>query len=353
MRQIPIIVFGAGGVGGRLLQQIVDGRETVAARAGVRFDVVAVADSRRWCWEPAGLTDEQLRELMQKKVDGTPIGPERPTPLEILATAAQAGVEGAVLVDVTAAEGMNVALDAALAHKYGVVLANKKPLAAPWPTARRYYNNRRVRHESTVGGGQPVIATLRYLLDTGDPILRIEGQLSGTLGFICQQLDHEVAFSTALASARAQGFTEPDPREDLSGEDVMRKALILARMVGWPVEAEDVTLEPLYPEEMADLGIAAFMEATSQLDAPMAERVAAAREEGQVLRYLAVIEDGAIRVGLAPVPATSPLANLKYVSFRTGRYDDEPLLIGGKGAGVAMTAAGVHGDLIALAREVM
>jgi homoserine dehydrogenase len=269
----------------------------------------------------------------------------------MLATAAMAGVEGAVAVDVTAAGDMEAALDAALAHRYGIVLANKKPLAGPWATARRYFNQPRVRHESTVGGGQPVIATLRTLLDTGDPILRIEGQLSGTLGYVYQQLDRGTPFSQALASARAQGFTEPDPREDLGGQDVMRKALILARMAGWPLEAADVAVESLYPPVLADLPVDRFMKDAVQLDAPMAARVAAAGAEGAVLRYLAVVADGQARVGLERVPASSPLANLKYISFRTGRYDDEPLLLGGKGAGVEMTAAGVHGDIIGLARE--
>jgi homoserine dehydrogenase len=120
----------------------------------------------------------------------------------------------------------------ALALDYGVVLANKKIFAGPWESAQTYFNNPRIRHESTVGGGQPVIATLRYLLDTNDPVSEIEGQLSGTLGFLCQQLDQDVPFSTAVAEAKARGYTEPDPRDDLGGMDVMRKVLILGRMAG-------------------------------------------------------------------------------------------------------------------------
>ena len=351
MKRVPLILLGAGGVGQALLRQILAGRDVSAARYGLRLDVVAVTDSRSWQLAPAGLSDEALQAVLAAKAAGQPLGDPRPAAPALVDAVHAAGVRGAVLVDVTAEAGLEPALDRALAQGYGVVLANKKALAGPWATARRYFNNPRLRHESTVGGGQPVIATLRYLLDTNDPILRIEGQLSGTLGYICSRLDEEVPFSQALMAARAQGFTEPDPREDLGGEDVMRKVLILARMAGWPLEAADIPVESLYPPALADLSVDAFMLASPTLDAALQARVAAARAAGTVLRYTAVVEAGRAAVGLQPVAAGSPLSRLKYVSFRTGRYDDEPLLIGGKGAGVEMTAAGVLGDIIALARE--
>ena len=350
MKQIPLILLGAGGVGQALLRQIVAGRAMTAARNRLRLNVVAVADSRSWRMATGGLADEALHALLAAKTAGQPVGDSRPGAADIVAAVHAAGVRDAILVDATAEAGLEPALNQALTLNYGVVLANKKALAGPWATAQRYFNNPRLRHESTVGGGQPVIATLRYLLDTNDPILRIEGQLSGTLGYICSQLDEEIPFSRALMAARAQGFTEPDPREDLGGEDVMRKVLILARMAGWPLEAADIPVESLYPAELASLSVDAFMLASPTLDAALQARVAAAQAVGNVLRYTAVVEEGQAAVGLQPVPANSPLAHLKYVSFRTGRYDDEALLIGGKGAGVEMTAAGVLGDIIALAR---
>jgi homoserine dehydrogenase len=209
-----------------------------------------------------------------------------------------------------------------------------------------------VRHESTVGGGQPIIATLRYLLDTNDPIYQVEGQMSGTLGYICQRMDEGVAFATAVHEAKTNGYTEPDPRDDLGGMDAMRKVLILGRMAGWSLEESDIAVESLYTPDMASLSVSGFMEAVSQLDETMQARVAAAKADGQVLRYVAAVNEQGGSVGLKAIPATSGLANLKYISFRTGRYDDEPLLIGGKGAGVEMTAAGVMGDMLALVREV-
>lgn len=359
MKQIPVIILGAGGVGQALLRQIVDGRATTAARNQIEFNVVAVADRRSLAWDPLGMSNLHLQSIIEAKQIGLPVNPEqdmlpggkRPSNSDIIHFAHAAELKNVILVDVTAEAGMELVYEQALELGYGVAMANKKALAGPWATAHKYFNHLHVRHESTVGGGQPVIATLRTLLDTNDPIFQIEGQLSGTLGFICGQLDRGIPFSQAVAEAKAKGYTEPDPREDLGGQDVMRKVMILGRMAGWPLEVDDISVESLYPAEMADLTVPKFMKAASELDKTMAKRVATSAAEGHVLRYVAELEKGRGTVGLKAIPASSPLANLKYISFRTGRYNDEPLLIGGKGAGVEMTAAGVMGDMIDLVRE--
>ncbi|MBP6473002.1 MAG: homoserine dehydrogenase [Chloroflexi bacterium] len=351
MKHIPVLLLGAGGVGSAVLRQIVDGRSPMLARNHVHFDVVAVCDSQSWQLQPGGLSDDQLRDIVARKAQGQAVGEKRPSTLQILNLLAEAGLEQVIVVDVTAVSGLEPTLNRALELGYGVVLANKKVFAGPWATAQRYFHHPRIRHESTVGGGQPVIATLRYLLDTNDPIHEIKGQLSGTLGFICQQLDQGVAFSTAVAEAKTRGYTEPDPREDLGGLDVMRKVMILGRMAGWPLETGDITVESLYTPDLANLSVPDFMAQVAVLDEVMAQRVAAAQANRQVLRYLAQVREGKGVVGLTAVPAGSALANLKFISFRTGRYDDEPLMICGKGAGVEMTAAGVIGDMLALVRE--
>lgn len=350
MNQVPVIVFGVGGIGRTLLRQIVESRDVVSRRNQVQFNVVAAIDSRSWLWQPEGLDDDQLGQIIAQKQAGNPLSGERPANEAILPTLHSAGVAQAILVDVTAAEGMEALIDQALSLDYSVVLANKKPLAGPWPTAKRFFEQPRVRYESTVGGGQPVIATLQYLRDTNDVILAIEGQMSGTLGYICSRLDDRTPFSVAVAEAKMKGFTEPDPRDDLGGLDVMRKILILARLAGWPLEESDIEVEALYPPELAHLSVMEFMRATVALDPSISDRVTAAGQAGQVLRYVAQVTETGGSVGLKGQPQGSPLANLKYISFRTGRYEDEPLMIGGKGAGLEMTAAGVLGDMIALAR---
>ncbi len=361
MKEVPVILFGVGGVGSALLRQIVNGRSHLITRNQIQFNIVAITDSKTMLWDSEGLSDEQLLAAVEAKAQGLCVDPAhqaqapsnriRPSEAEIVQKVAEANLGPAIFVDVTAADGLEPVLMQVLDQGHSVVLANKKPLAGSWETAVPFYNHPRLRHESTVGGGQPVIATLRYLLDVNDPIYQIEGQLSGTLGFICTQLDAGVPLSQAIAEAKAKGFTEPDPREDLGGQDVMRKVMILGRMAGWPLEASDIEVESLYTPDLADLSVPEFLEAASQLDAAMQQRVDAARANGQVLRYVAELAEGRGTVGLKPIPASSPLANMKYISFRTGFYNDEPLLIGGKGAGVEMTAAGVLGDMIGLVRE--
>ncbi|MGD8857778.1 MAG: homoserine dehydrogenase [Chloroflexota bacterium] len=351
MKEVPVVFFGAGGVGRALLRQIVAGRAVVAERCQCRFKVVGVLDSRGWIWQPAGLSDEQLEQIVASKAAGQAMGGERPENEAIVSLLTSSGLNGGLMVDVTAADGMEPVIDRALERGYGVVLANKKPLAGPWEMARRYFNQPALRFEATVGGGQPVIATLRTLRDTNDPVFEIEGQLSGTLGFICGRLDEGAPFSQALAEARAAGFTEPDPREDLGGQDVKRKIMILGRLAGWPLTDEAIAVEALYHPSLAHLSVPEFMAASVAMDGSLKDRVEAAWANGTVLRYVARATSAGGSVGLDAVPQGSPLASLKYVSFRTGHYDDEPLLIGGKGAGVEMTAAGVLGDMISLVRE--
>ena len=353
MKQIPVFILGAGGVGRELLQQIIRGRGIVAGRNQFHFNVVGVADSESWLWSPDGLTDSAIKEGLQRKLstDKANLGTQRPPDKALLEQTASAKLEKLILVDVTARDGMEPILTEALAMGYGVVLANKKPLAGAWETAQTFYHHPRLRHESTVGGGQPVIATMRTFLDTGDKVHLVEGQLSGTLGYICNQLDAGIPFSQAVSSAKAHGYTEPDPREDLGGMDVCRKLLILGRLAGWQMETTDIEVSSLVPSALAHLSVAEFMQATVAMDAPMQERVAVAQQEGQLLRFVGEVANGKGHVGLKGVPASSPTAHLKYISFQTDNYYDEPLLIAGKGAGVEMTASGVLGDMISLGRE--
>ena len=353
MKKIPVLIFGVGGVGRALLRQIVASRAVVAGRANSHFLILGLVDSRGWRWQQQGMTDNELIEVLAAKERGEAVGPGPKTAAEALDYFNRRCGWPGLVVDVTAADGMEGVVDRALEVGHGVVLANKKPLAGPWEQAQRYYHQPYLRHESTVGGGQPVIATLRYLMDTNDPIERIEGQLSGTLGYICTRLDEGAPFSTTLAEARALGYTEPDPREDLGGRDVMRKIMILGRLAGWPLEEADIEVETLYSPSLAHLPVEEFMEAAVAMDAPMRERVEAAAANDSVLRYTAVVERGRGSVGLRPLGTSYPLANLKYISFQTRHYAHQPLMVGGKGAGVEMTAAGVLGDMIGLVREVL
>jgi homoserine dehydrogenase len=211
-----------------------------------------------------------------------------------------------------------------------------------------------LRYEVTVGAGLPVIATLRYLLDTGDRIVRIEGCLSGTLGYLCAQLEQSVPYSAAVAQARSLGYTEPDPREDLSGRDVARKALILGRTAGWPLEPADLSVERLYDDAVAEVPVDDFLAAMPNEDARYAARVAEAMVHGKALRYVARVTRKGGEVGLLAVERSSSLGALRgpgnYIALYSERYAEIPLVIAGPGAGPQVTAAGVLGDIIALAR---
>ena len=206
-----------------------------------------------------------------------------------------------------------------------------------------------------MGAGLPVIATLQTLLDSGDTVHAIEGSLSGTLGYLCARLQAGDRFSEAVRDAKNLGYTEPDPREDLAGRDAARKALILGRMLGYALEIDDVEVEALFPPEMAFVTPSAFLDDLVTLDAPYRQRAAGASAQGMALRYVTEVKNGRCRVGLRTVPLDSELGRLNgpqsLVVFHTARYHDLPMTIGGRGAGAEVTAAGVLGDVLALARQ--
>ena len=207
-------------------------------------------------------------------------------------------------------------------------------------------------YEATVGAGLPIIQTLRDLRETGDEIRRIEGMLSGTLSYLFSAWDGTAPFSTVVREAKASGFTEPDPRDDLSGMDVARKLIILGREMGLRLELHDIELTGLVPPELADCDTQTFLERLPELDGPMMARLQAARGRRRVLRYVGALDAGTGRasVGLEEFEGAHPFANINptdnVVRFVTSRYDRNPLVVQGPGAGPAVTAGGVFADLL-------
>src|SRR6185436_8285747 len=270
-----------------------------------------------------------------------------------------------VLVDCTAADGMETLYLEAFRRGIHVVAANKKPLVLPLErtaavadTARRHL--RAWHYETTVGAGLPVIETLRNLIATGDVVERIDGCLSGTLGFLCQELMAGSPLSVAVRTARDRGYTEPHPRDDLSGLDVARKALILARELGLSLELEDVAVEPFVePSLLAENDPERFLRSLAAHDEAFGARVVRHATAGRTLRYLAQIVPGAggrkVRVGPLAVEPGHPAVPLRgaeaLVSFTTARYRDDPLVVRGAGAGGDVTAAGVLADVLRLTRN--
>jgi homoserine dehydrogenase len=352
---VDVILLGVGAIGRELLVQIGWGSET---RSPLR--ICGLIDRSGYLFEPEGLSRRQLlRAVAQKAAGGKLAGMDGgcgATAAEALAAIAMQPLSSPVLVDATAAETTEL-LETSLTRGWDIVLANKIPLAGTQESADRLAASaraygRQILHEATVGAGLPVIDTVRKLLQTGDRVLRIEGCPSGTLGYLFGELGRGRSFSDSLRSAIAAGYTEPDPRIDLSGMDVARKAIILARMIGYRGDLSDVAVDSLVPHALSTVSPAEFLERLEELDAPWAERVGAAAARGKALRYRARVTGRSLVVGLVAVPVDDPLASLSgtdnQFAFTTTRYCEQPLVIRGPGAGSAVTAAGVHNDLIQL-----
>jgi len=352
-----VVLLGFGKVG-RTLARLVAKRN--GATPALRF--IAVVDSGGFVFAPEGLSKRRLMSLISAKSQGLRLsevpGGRAGDAQSGLALVAGHALSRPILVDCTAAETGPV-LKAALESGMDLVLANKRPLTGPraaaeelWMAAQQH--GRRIRHETTVGAGLPVFDTFYKLVESGDQVRRIQGSTSGTLGYLLTEVGNGRTFSKALHAAMAKGYTEPDPRDDLKGLDVARKALILARLLGFPGELSDVELEPLIPPEVCDRPLPEFMGNLHQLDPWWDRRAAEARARGRVLRYLATVTARRVSVRLVAIDGSSGFAGLNgtdnQIAFTTKRYDERnPLIIKGPGAGPAVTAAGVLNDVLKLA----
>lgn len=356
MRQVPLVILGAGKVGRALVTQLLEAGPFHAQHDGILLPVVAWCDSDGAAVADDGLAQETLQSIQAAKESGTRLkdtsfGYRQEDPAAIVDVA---GTDGCIVVDVTASHDTVPALELALRRGYGVATANKRPLAGEQALFDRLLASGRFRYESTVGSAVPVIETARALVRAADRVDAVRGVLSGTLGFIFTGLQDRQAFSSLVVEAMRLGFTEADPRADLGGQDVARKALILARTLGWRIEPEEVVPVSLVPSELAALPLERFMASLPELDGGFAGKAADAARTGAVLRYVAELSGGAVTVGVQAVPDTSALGRLRgndnLVAFHTRYYPDEPLVLQGRGAGVDAAAAGVHADIVALAQ---
>jgi homoserine dehydrogenase len=373
-RVLEIVQYGLGGVGKALLGQIAEHAPAIQSQLGVELRYRALVNSSTVLQleDKAALSNQYLQELAtgltsgQTRLADQPGAVRKSSDLAVLETALERRKgEGQetwlVVVDVSGASEtlMGPVVLTALQQGQRAALANKRVLCGPIENYRQLMaaagpGAQRLRYETTAGAALPVISTLQALLSTQDKVSQISGAFSGTLGYLTSRLEEGASYSQAVTEAKEKGYTEPDPRDDLGGLDVARKALILARLLGSSLELQDVAVGPLYPPEMADLSIPDFMQRIGELDAEYASRRQDAAEQGKVLRYVATVGKERCRVGLEQVNRESPLGNLRgtdnIIIYNTARYDSRPLVVQGPGAGAELTASGVLADILSFAR---
>ncbi|MDR3355822.1 MAG: bifunctional aspartate kinase/homoserine dehydrogenase I [Spirochaetaceae bacterium] len=355
-RSVNLFLVGCGLIGGTLLEQIAGQRETLAYRYKIRINICGLANSRGMVFNEEGFDPARAKELLAAS----------PLPFDIDAFVRRMksfNLPNSCFCDCTASETVAAVYETVLHAAVSIVTPNKKANSGAFDYYRRLTEYSRDRgipylYEVTVCAGLPVISTLRDLHLSGDKVLRIEAVLSGTLSFIFNNFDGSKPFSVLVREAKAKGYTEPDPRDDLNAMDAARKALILARECGLPLEFSQVNIEPILPEAcFAAPDVDAFFAELEKSDAVFESRRAAACAEGKQLRYVAVIEADSSRIGLRAEPPESPFRSLvdsdNIVVITTSRYSKLPMVIKGPGAGAQVTAAGVFADIVRIARSLV
>jgi homoserine dehydrogenase len=348
---LQVGVVGPGKVGSALIAQLLTARPRLQRELGLDLRLRAVADSRHMWLD----CDD---EALNSRTHGAQTW--RPADLgQFAAYVRGTGDAPALLADCSASDLVAGHYADWLGAGIHVVTPNKRAGSGDWSRWRDIRSaaqrgRARFHYEGTVGAGLPVVQTLRDLLDTGDELIAVEGMLSGTLAWLFNRYDGSHPFSELVREAHTRGYTEPDPRDDLSGIDVARKLVILAREAGRPLSLEDVTVESLVPAELAGLAPEDVLAALPAMDGPMAARLAQARAEGAVLRHVARLDrDGKATVGVCLLSGSHAFAHTRLtdniVQFSTRRYRDNPLIVQGPGAGPDVTAAGVFTDLLRVA----
>jgi aspartokinase/homoserine dehydrogenase 1 len=346
---VSIGLIGPGVVGQVLLDQLASQAERLHRDFHVDLRVRGILTSRRMLLSDASLSREDWRAAADGALPADMARFEEHIHAEHL--------PHAVILDCSASAEVAAQYPRWLAAGIHIVTPNKKANSGPLELYARVKEARRAAgshylYEATVGAGLPIIVTLRDLRETGDEIHRIEGIFSGTLAYLFNVWDGREPFSAIVRDAKAKGFTEPDPRDDLSGLDVARKLVILAREMGLTLEVAGVALEGLIPPALAACAPDEFMQRLPELDAPMLARLEAARAGHRVLRYVAALDVATERatVGLVELERSHPFANINLtdniVQFVTSRYHQNPLVVQGPGAGPAVTAGGVFADLL-------
>jgi aspartokinase/homoserine dehydrogenase 1 len=346
---LNLFICGVGTVGGKLIEQIRSQYEELMQRNGLKLNVVGIASSKKYLLDRDGIDLSTYKEQLSNA----------PLPEQKLGDAIiQMNIFNSVFVDCTASKDIAGLYQTFLEHNISVIAANKLAASSDYDNyikLKKTARNRGVwfRYETNVGAGLPIIGTINDLRNSGDKILKIEAVLSGTLNFIFNELSASVPFSETVRRAKEQGYSEPDPRIDLSGTDVIRKLGILTREAGYKVEQQDVEKHLFVPDDYFMGSVDDFWAKLPALDADFEKRRQQLETEGKRWRFVATMEHGKTNVALKEVDSNHPFYNLEgsnnIVLLTTERYKEYPMQIQGYGAGASVTAAGVFANIMSIA----
>ena len=347
---LNLFICGVGTVGGKLIEQIKNQYEELKLHSNLKLNVVGIASSRNAIFNREGLDLDYYSEELKVS---EPSNPEK-----LRDSILQMNIFNSVFVDCTASKDVADLYQSLLENNISVVAANKIAASGPfeeYELLKRTALQRGVkfRFETNVGAGLPIIGTINDLRNSGDKILKIEAVLSGTLNFIFNEINADIPFSETVKRAKEQGYSEPDPRIDLSGKDVIRKLVILTREAGYKVNQEDVEKNLFVPDEFFKGSLEDFWENLPHLDTDFEQRRQRLSEEGKRWRFVATMDNGRTSVALKEVAANHPFYNLEgsnnIVLLTTERYKEYPMQIQGYGAGASVTAAGVFANIMSIA----
>lgn len=348
---LNLFIIGIGNVGHNLIDQIRCQQPKLFADKRLRLNVVGISSSRKAIFNRSGIDLTDYKHLLEE--EGVETSPEI-----IMNEVLKMNIYNAVFVDCTASADIASLYQRLLEHNVNVVTANKIAASGDFDNYRKLKETARQKDvkflfETNVGAGLPIINTINSLINSGDRILKIEAVLSGTLNYIFNVMSEKVSFSKAVEMAKEAGFTEPDPRIDLAGTDVIRKLVILSREAGYPVKQEEVEARLFLPEDVISGESDGFIESLRKLDVDFENNRKKAEEKGEHFRFVASFDNGKTKVELRKVTTDHPFYNLagsnNVVLLTTDRYKEYPLIIKGYGAGAEVTAAGVFADIISIA----
>ncbi|HCO66667.1 MAG TPA: bifunctional aspartate kinase/homoserine dehydrogenase I [Dysgonomonas sp.] len=348
---LNLFIAGTGIIGGNLIEQIKKQRPKLMEQYSLKLNVVGIANSRKAVFCREGIELEKYKKLLDEQGMASSPGILQDKILDM-------NIFNAIFVDCTASEAIASIYEKLLANNVSVVTANKIAASSAYDNYLNLKNIARERDvkflfETNVGAGLPIINTMNSLTNSGDKVVKIEAVLSGTLNFIFNTISEDIPFSKAVKMAKEAGFSEPDPRVDLCGMDVIRKLIILTREAGYKVEQKDVKINHFIPQKYFDGSVDEFWSTLSEVDKEFEERRKKLEEEGRHLRFVAKYENGKCEVGLSEVDICHPFYELEgsnnIIQITTERYNEFPMIIKGYGAGADVTAAGVFSDIISIA----